>query len=173
MKKPSKTLRSGVRLFIVCSLLTVCSCASGGEGAKAKPAEPTEAARELDAGELATKFADVNDAASKQDEDGLKRLIQLSQHHDYLVRIQAYKALAADPYRQTDLGYAALLAALNDSHWIVRSTAAKALGKDPKQSSLTALQTRLLIETNEKVKGYLQDSIEILKSQKLEPASSH
>lgn len=146
-------------------ILVFCGCSSGSSHPldSPPPVAEQETGNELDLANLARLLGEVNSAAVQKNEEGLTRLVQFSKHSDYLVRIEALKALSADYFRKSESGFDTLKDAVNDEHWLVRSVAIKALGREPRKDSLKTLETRLSVEQHERVQKYLRASIEFLK----------
>lgn len=112
--------------------------------------------------ELFRTFDLIHAAYLARSEAGEAQLANLSCHRDFLIRIRAVKALSDPFYLRREAALEVLQARLEDRHWLVRSFAAKGLGKSGQPSVLPALRHGLLCEDNAKVRTFLEAAIAAL-----------
>lgn len=155
-------------LLLIATLLVGCS-ASPNQSVAAADAPTEELAvpggspgarpGELQGEELLQALARVAQSARKKDDQGRAELLEFAKHPDYLVRIQAVKSLTDEFYRKDDVVYAAIVTALDDEFWLVRSFAVRALARDTRPESLAAIRRRLEVEENERVQRHLKNAL--------------
>jgi HEAT repeat protein len=140
--------------LVVLILLAGCSSSKvpgSGEGATPEllPVEQVfETYKEIEAARL-----------RRQPED-IKRIIGYTKHPDYLIRINAVKALSTDQLKSLPESETVLIdRLLNDDYWLVRAFAAKGLGKIRTQPAMDALNKQLAVEEDEKVKKHINKAI--------------
>ena len=106
--------------------------------------------------ELAHLFDSIATAADTSNES---LLVELSQHQEYRVRIRAVKALGQPQFVQHDAALSVLTERLADAHWLVRSFAAKGLGRSGRREASEPLRRRLQCESNAKVRKFIEHSL--------------
>src|SRR5689334_16610770 len=111
---------------IIALFLFLLGCGSAGPPLEKPVADPGV----LQGDELLQTLSRVRDAGTRSDDPGLNQLLEYSRHRDYLVRVQAIKALSRSSYSQRPEVFPVFVKALDDEHWLVRSFAVKTLGKD-------------------------------------------
>ncbi len=109
--------------------------------------------------ELAQLFTAVDGAVTGEDQE---TLLQLARHRDFLVRIRAVKALSRPSFVSDSQTQLVLIDRLSDAHWLVRSFAAKALGKSGRQDAIEPLRARARSERNGKVLGFIETALKQL-----------
>ncbi len=109
--------------------------------------------------EKAVRLA-LEDSGKRSGDAFTLRIIKLSQHPSFVVRIDALKALAKDAHRGAPATMDAILARLADEDFLVRGFSAKLISQMGSQSAVPILQDRLLKEDNEKVRAVLQQAID-------------
>lgn len=87
------------------------------------------------------------------------KLIELAAHPDFLLRIRAVRALGDPGFAGRPGAEEVIFRALDDSHWIVRATAAKAVGRAELDRSCRELVRRGEMEPNPKVKQIIDRAV--------------
>jgi serine/threonine protein kinase len=90
-------------------------------------------------------------------------IISLSEHTDYLIRIEALKALSKPHHYNMNDGLEAIIKGLNDDEYLVRGFAARVLGHIPSSLSIQAIEEQFRVEQNEVVKKVMEQSLKRLK----------
>lgn len=140
-------------MFLGAALLLL-SC-SGEAGLQTAPVPQPDAILEGD--DLIIAIDRVANAAKLEDQRAVPELVEFSKHPDFLIRVQALKWLMTEHFRSQEASRKVFVDSLSDEHWLVRSFAVKALAK----GGLTlegreALEKRLPLEDNPRVKGYIE-----------------
>jgi len=110
----------------------------------------------LEGDELIIAIDAVAQASKREDAQALTALITYSKHPDFLIRVQALKWLTTDRFRTQKEVEAVFIRALSDEHWLVRSFAVKALAKLRTPQGTGALEKRLPLEDNPRVRSYIE-----------------
>lgn len=93
-----------------------------------------------------------------------KKLIALASHADFLLRIRAVRALGDPGYSSRHDAENVLYRALSDSHWIVRATAVKAVGRSGTARACRELLNRKHQEPNHKVREQIEKALSEIRS---------
>ncbi len=91
------------------------------------------------------------------------RLMPVSMHQDYTVRIDVIKALSRSDFRSNAEVMPLIIAALSDSEFLVRGFAAKTLAAIGTPEAVKALEKRISEEKEPVVLKVIQDAIQSLK----------
>ena len=106
--------------------------------------------------ELGELFNAIDSAIAADDN---QTLLALACHRDFLVRIRAVKGLSRPTALAAVQTQRMLIERLDDAHWLVRSFAAKALGRSGQQSAIAPLRIRARCEHNKKVLAFIEAAI--------------
>ncbi len=105
-------------------------------------------------------FKTISSEAAKRDSEVVSQaLIEASDKDDYLLRIEALRALSSTVHQSREDSFKAIVFHLDDDEYLVRGFAAKVLGVIGSQDALTALKQRSLVESHELVQKVLGSSI--------------
>ena len=140
-------------LFLSMSLLLV-SCSSEAALQSHPTPQPDSI---LEGDDLIIAIDRVANAAKLEDQRAIPELVEFSKHPDFLIRVQALKWLMTEHFRSQEAARKVFVDSLSDEHWLVRSFAVKALAKGGLTSEgREALEKRLPLEENTRVKGYIE-----------------
>lgn len=114
---------------------------------------------ELQGDELLRTLDQVAESSRRRNSQGEQELLAFAKHADYLIRVQAVKALGDSFYRKNDAALKALIAALDDDFWLVRGFAVRALAREDRAEAKDALVRRLQSESHERVVYYIQEAL--------------
>ena len=158
------TMRRVLKLLLVLPML---ACSQAQESPQ-NTNEVRQADIQVDDQALLFILGEVSDADKLRNAKGLQELIKFANHGDYLVRVRAVKALGQPYYREETGAHQALLFAVNDTHWFVRSFAIRALGYGKHEDVREALEKRLQIEAESRVIRHIQNSLTRIEQEKTE-----
>lgn len=143
-------------------LLVIVGCTRGpttSEESTALLEDATSPADHVSNEELSELFNVIDLAISAHNHQAL---LELARHRDFLVRIRAVKALSNPSFLTDEATEPILVERLDDAHWLVRSFAAKALGRSGKRSAIAPLRRRIHQEQNKKVRAFIETALEQL-----------
>lgn len=138
------------------ALMLLSSCASSkvpgsGEG---------ETPELLPVEQVFETYKEIEAARLRRQPEDIKRIVGYTKHPDYLIRINAVKALSTDQLKSLPESETVLIdRLLNDDFWLVRSFSAKGLGKIRTPAAMDALNKQLAVEEDEKVKKHIEKAI--------------
>ena len=105
-------------------------------------------------------YKDIEAARLRRQPEDIKRIVGYTRHPDYLVRINAVKALSTDQLKLAPESEKTLIDRLmNDDFWLVRSFSARGLGKIGSPAAIDALKKQLEVEDDEKVQKQINKSL--------------
>lgn len=105
----------------------------------------------------------IAEVGTRKSSELLLRLMPVSMHQDYTVRIDVIKSLSRSEFRSNPEVMAVIIAALSDSEFLVRGFAAKTLAAIGSPEAVKALQAREGEEKNQVVLKVIQDSLASLR----------
>ena len=108
----------------------------------------------------------IAEAGTRKNSELVMRLVPISMHQDYAVRIEVIKALSRSDFRSNSEVMAIIIAALSDSEFLVRGFAAKTLAAIGTPEAVKALEQRVSEEKNQVVLKVIQDALATLKKER-------